>query len=430
MDTKEEYPACFDWPESHTEAVEYIQKAKKHILALVVLIIGSWILASLAFVNYPADATAIANSDRRMANRISVSGSGPWGSLEYLPIVIKPPLENVSDNIEQFSTGTVWRFPSVGMVELTQLLEDISLSAPLRTKLMSMVKIDISSRGTKIYPSREFVLGLSSKDRLNLYAALCDYMPNEDQQKQFVFRGSSPDKWFAGSIVSQEIRELVEPLIYQRRGFMYFADLRSIARTVTPRSERQNLVQTLGRDATFIVHLKLSKNSNVEEIVRYWGRGGREGEIRPIIESLMQNPAEREINIVHLLPPFARRRLYTYPEPSDPETRPRRDCNWTSANFFNETPDDKFREPAQVARRLLNDYRQIRTNLQLGDIAVILDEHNMSVHSAVYIADDVFFHRCGPGDSAAWTLARGEDLANYYPRSKKVSTRYFRRKDL
>ena len=332
--------------------------------------------------------------------------------------------------MEDLSGPVIWRFPNTGLVEFSSLLDRLSLPGPLAGQLMSLAQIDASSRGMVVRPSRELVMRLTRQSRGELYAALCGYMANEDQQKQFVFRGVSTDQWFDRASISPKTRELVEPLIYHRDGFMYFADLRSIAGSVTPRSELPELVKTLARDATVIVHLKLNADSDIESLVRYWGVGGRAGEIRPILESLITNDGERRLNIVHLLPPLARRKLYTYSDRLDSKTRPRRDCNWTVANFFNETPDDKFCDPRQVAQMLRNDCTEIRGDLQLGDIAVVLNANNMSIHSAVHIADDIFFHKCGPGASAPWTLARKEDLVNYYPRIGKVSLRYYRRKDL
>ncbi|MBC8372867.1 MAG: hypothetical protein H8E53_04680, partial [Planctomycetes bacterium] len=115
---------------------------------------------------------------------------------------------------------------------------------------------------------------------------------------------------------------------------------------------------------------------------------------------------------------------------SDSDIKQWRDCNWTAVNFFHEVPDDRFCNPGEVVNALRKDYYQINDKGHLGDIAIVLDSNNRSVHAGVYIADDIFFHRCGPGSSAPWTLARGKDLVNYYPRKQSVTIRYYRRKDL
>jgi hypothetical protein len=77
-------------------------------------------------------------------------------------------------------------------------------------------------------------------------------------------------------------------------------------------------------------------------LVRYWGRGGRERQVRPLLESLAQFRRGQSIDIVHLLPAFARRLLYTYPRPAHDGHDVLRDCHWSSLNFFADQPDDQL----------------------------------------------------------------------------------------
>ena len=404
--------------------------AKKWRLVVIACVIATGVLICiLAFQILPARREK-GNTDAPPGDDRPAPRDGPWGQLEYAPIVIAPPLEYAAETSDDFSTPVVWHFPGLGSKGLSSLFRRIGLPAALAAELESMSRSNASLGGMSIHPPAKFVLGLSRQSRLKLYAALCDYMQNGDQQKQFAFRGTSPNLWFSGSKVSPATRALVEPLIYQRRGFMYFADLRSIVDKLKSRNELLNLVKTLSREATFIVHLKVSAESDIESLIEYWGRGGRTGEIRPIIESLAQHGEDQVVDIMHLLPQLPRQLLYTYQSYSDADIRRRRDCHWTSINFFMDTPDDRFCDPKEVIAALRKDYRQIQGDLLLGDIALVLDANEMSVHSGVYIADDIFFHRCGPGASAAWTLALGEDLLNYYPRSQRCTIRYYRRKDL
>jgi len=211
---------------------------------------------------------------------------------------------------------------------------------------------------------------------------------------------------------------------------MYFGDFRTIGHLAS-RTERSNLLKTLMRNVTFLVHLKVSPDSDLEALVKYWGRGGRAHEVRPILEALVQKGSEQAINITHLLPALARRKLYTYPAHSglDIMDRPR-DCHWTSMNFFNEAPDDSFCDGRKVSRALQTNYYQIDGNLRLGDIVMLVSSRLKAVHSAVYIADDVFFHRCGPKSFEPWALTRRKDLEAYYPSHQKFKTYYYRHNSL
>ena len=429
MSTEEANPRPEGSSVSHAELVTTAHSTRKWVSVLAVFVIASWVLICILIFQHRAPAVANGAANASVATRPMVATAGPWGQLEYTPIVISPPLEYVLESEWDFSGRVVWHFPYLGSVGLSSLLKKIGLAAPLAAEMESMAKANVSLPGLSIYPSKEFVRGLSAEDRAKIYLALGDYSQNRDQRDQFLFRGSSPDQWFAGSMVSPETRKLVEPFIYRHGNFIYFADMRSITQAVPPGDQRLKLLKTLRRDATFLVYVKVSEKSDLETLVNYWGRGGRTQEVRPILESLMQRGGQ-SINIVHLLPPLARRRLYTYPARAAADGAIRHDCHWTSLNFFNDVPDDKFAGKDTLLPELNDNFYRIHGNFQLGDVAVLLDEKNASVHSATYIADDIFFHRCGSSSSSPWVLTKGEDLADYYPRSAKLHCFYYRRKNM
>ena len=369
----------------------------------------------------------MSNPVRGKPDDVSPSDSKIWGQLEYTPIVIAPPLEFVQDMPISFhSQDIAWHFLQRGPAELSNLFQTIDLSAPLRKKLVTMARPNESTGGMSIYPSRQFVLDLSPKDRSALYIAFYSNYLNIEQSNQFQFHGSSPDEWFAGSAVPPATRKLIEPLIYRHGEFMYFADIFCIEYPHL-QTERANLLQTLMRHPTFLAHLKVSPDSDLEALVKYWGRGDRAHEVRPILEALMQRGGEQAINITHLLPALARRKLYTYPGNSGLNRADRRrDCHWTSMNFFNEVPDDEFCEDKNVNRALMTDYYRIGGNLRLGDVIVLFTQQMKPVHSAVYIADDVFFHRCGSRSFEPWALTRRKHLESYYPSHQKFKIHYYR----
>ena len=397
---------------------------KRWAAAIAIILVASLIPCVVILRN------GISSSARGAPDDGPVSAPELWGRLEYTPIVIAPPLEFVQELPIDYSEAKAWHFPETGPVELSALLRALDLSVPLRDKLISMAEPNESIGGMSIYPPRQLVLNMCPEDRSVLYIALRDYRQNIEQQAPFRFRGSSPDEWFAGSAVSPATRKLVEPLIYRHGEFMYFGDLRTIGHPGS-RTERSNLLKTLMRDSTFLAHLKISPDSDLEALVKYWGRGGRAHEVRPILEALVQQGSEQTINIMHLLPALARRKLYTYPGRSDSGIVVRvRDCHWTSMNFFNEVPDDSFCDGKNVVAATKNNYYRIGGNLRLGDILVLLDSRKMAVHSAVYIADDVFFHRCGPQSSAPWALTRRKHLQDYYPSHHKYEVRYYRHNSL
>jgi hypothetical protein len=132
---------------------------------------------------------------------------------------------------------------------------------------------------------------------------------------------------------------------------------------------------------------------------------------------------------MHLLPPFARRRLYTYHAVSEEKSRSGRDCHWSALNFFSEQPDDRFCDVNEVNRVLDEDYYRVRRDFRLGDVVEFFDQRG-AMHSAVYLADDVLFTKNGRNSWHPWMLMKLDDMKYYYPRRRELQVEYYRRKDL
>ena len=185
----------------------------------------------------------------------------------------------------------------------------------------------------------------------------------------------------------------------------------------------------MSRETTLLVRLRIDKSSDIEELVNYWGRHGRAKDVRPVIESLANIEGGERINIVCLLPTFARQRLYLYPPPPEREPAAKRDCHWTAFNFFADQPDDRFCQEQEVVKTLEQDYYRVFGDLKLGDIALFSNEPGKVTHSAVYVADDIFYTKNGSLSTRPWMLMRLEDMKDYYPSHKPVDARFYRRKD-
>jgi len=385
------------------------------------------VVLAAAFVPWLVSHDGVSDSAHGKASPRPKPAIGKWGRLEYTPIVISPPLEFIRDTSPEFhSKPAAWSLPHTSRFELAEFFKQIKISPSLSRQLVSMAQADAKTGGMTIRPSRQFIFGVSPEDRAALYTALGAHKINGDQRTIFPFQGKSLDDWLAGTGVSAETIKLIEPLIYRRGYFMYFADLRVIG-YLHSRSDRLNLLRALPRVSTFLAHLKISADSDIDRLVKYWGRGGRENEVRPILEAMKRRGGRQSINITHLLPPLARRRLYTYPGRSDSDMKSKpRDCHWTTMNFFCDEPDDRFCDAGLLARELKANYYRIGGNLQLGDLILVVTPRGKMVHSAVYIADDMCFHRCGADSSVPWSLTRRKHLESYYPSLEKREVMYFR----
>jgi hypothetical protein len=198
--------------------------------------------------------------------------------------------------------------------------------------------------------------------------------------------------------------------------------------------ERVRFVKTLARRNTLLAKVRINEQTDVEKLVAYWGFDGRAKDLRPLIESLRRVPGGATLDVAHLLPPFARRRMYTYPVPTNDPRAGRRDGLWTALNFFNETPDDRFADPQVAINAISANYYPISGGAQLGDLMVLLTRTDQLIHCATYVADDVVFTKNGPAYLQPWMFQRLGDMVEYhsafYPPNEPLRVRIFRAKEL
>ena len=230
--------------------------------------------------------------------------------------------------------------------------------------------------------------------------------------------GKTTGEWFEGSMMSPATRQLVEPLVYQNGAFLHFADIESVRALIAAPLERQYLAKTLLRNSTVMVRLSVDAPEEVAGLAAYWGIGGRRTDIRPLLESVSAANDNRLVDIVHLLPVFARDHLYRYPKVQTVDlTRPLlANCLWSSLNFFEDQPDDRFLDVNFALNALRTEYYVVEHGFQLGDIVALVDDEGDLFHVAVYLADGLLFTKNGMSPVAPWTIMSLDHLKDFYGR--------------
>jgi len=413
------------------------QSLRWWLAVLTVLAVGSWVNFALHLLQggtyQPADpAVATAPACKKPPTPLGPHEivEGPWGRLEMVPITIAPPLECLWQASGNELYETAWFFPKTNKARLTTRLAELGLSEPLQAELLLRAKADPSIDGHTIRPSKELVLKLSPEDRAKLYVELHGYPENKAQSEAFRFCGTSSEPWFGDAPILPETKRLVESLIYRRGGFMFFADRRTIEPMLPSDQERLALIRALTRESTWMLNLKISAETDVDALVRYWGRGGRTEQLRPILEALTRLPGKQSLEVSRLLPPFARQRIFTYMPSSSLASAVVHDCHWSATNFFSQQPEERLGKGNTVFDIFAKDYYRIYGNPQFGDIVIYFDEHEGVIHSAVYIAADVVFTKNGHTCARPWMFLKAEDMKHYYPRTKGLRQTYFRRKGM
>jgi hypothetical protein len=408
--------------------------SRSWFVALIALVVLPWLVV-LAIYMWPRWPAPVARGTAATLDPIpspAAIGSGPWGDLFAMPIVISPPLEQVPSNwgpVEPLE----WRFPQSSPADVERLLEDAGVSDADATRLVRTAAADPRIAGLVVRPDPAFVWSLPSNVRGRLYGTLAQSPLNPRQHDAYRYAGSSVEEWLGASLISPDTLQLVKPLVYREGDFLFFADIDLVRPRIHDPEELQRLAKGLFRVSTMIVEVRVKSASEVDALSEYWGRGGRRTDIQPLLESIVGSGPHDQIDITHLLPPVARLNLYRYPKVTldDLQRSSLVNCLWTALNFFNPEPDDRMADLAAATTRLRRDYYLVQDRFQLGDIVALTDSQGNLFHVAVYLAANLVFTKNGMSPLSPWVIMPMERLKGYYIQyGESTGIQYYRRKDM
>ncbi len=387
------------------------------------------VLQGLGPASSPKRATASASITTRQQNQSpsTLATAEPMGAgFEYSSLPLHEPDELLTDTSRPLSSPR-WYFGNCSSEQLTALIDSLGLRAQDKAALLEPSRWQASGNGFYLTPPPALVLEMDAATRARLYSFLAAYPENSAQRNPFRFPLDGFTRWFARSDLGAEQYEVLRRLTYTNGETICFCDGSIVQRLFSTKDFRR-LVKALYGESTFLMRLRVTPQSDVEAIVNNWAKGRSASAIRPLVEALAKTSGVGSLPISYLLPPFARLRLYTYPNPAADPSAPREDCFWTAMNFFNEQPDPQFFDPEKVSRGLQSGYYQPQDEPAFGDVIVLADAHDKPVHMCVYLADDVVYTKNGMGTLHPWVLMKIPDLMNDYVAEAAVRIRVYRAK--
>lgn len=348
---------------------------------------------------------------------------GPWGELEYVRINIEPPDDFVTAD-ETPETRTCWFFAGHTRAQVEAVFAACALPPPVQAALRDTSQWTEEAGGVQVVPAAEAVLALPPDARAQLYSLLARDQRNDLQALPFVYRQGGLEDWLSRSGLESNTLALVKQLVYPRGSALCFSDLPLLNARIADPAERHHVVKTLSRTSTLLMKLRVRPESDVPALTAYWARGWHVKDVGPLLESLTRVPGSITVDVAHLLPPFARQRINSYPPPL-PAGQRAPDCYWTAFNFFNDTPDDRYFDDAIWRRELQERWAQT-AQPTYGDLLFLVRPDGVPIHAAVFIADDVFFTKNGANLRQPWKLMKLEDLLARYPTDVPLRVAYFR----
>jgi hypothetical protein len=419
---------------------KYVRLSPLRVFGVLALLVLPWVIVvSQSITQSPAARSAAApppavpqtspaSAPAPVATTNHVLPPGPWGELEYTPITLEPP----ADSVERFAaadTGT-WYFRDTTGEQLPGVLRSAGLTEAQVRAMVRACAPDPEGNGVTVRPDPDTLAAISYDARSALYTWLARD-PRNPQSEPFRHHiGGAP--WLADSGLPGRTVALLRTYFYRRGEWEAFSDISAVLPEIPEAEDRAKMFRALASQAALNVRLRVRPDSDLPALIEYWGRGHRERDIGPLLESLAKVPGGDTVGVSQLLPAFARARLNTFPPRVnlDGSVRGVFDCHWTSLNFWNAMPENRFTEPPIAAHEFETAYREVERPTQFGDVILLTNAAGQGIHSAVYIAGDVVFTKNGVSIAAPWIFMRLGDVVTYYEMDGAVKQVTYRRRDL
>lgn len=416
-----------DWLDKHARWRRVIRVAGWSVLLLPWALLAVLLIAALragtttAIVRHPIETL--------VAYQRVEHNQGPWGHLQIEPIIVEAPLAFFSPIVPPPAVRQ-WVFRDMALERIKATLERVGLPADDIQTLVRTARAEPAINGFVVEVPDAVQWNLPSATRAALYLELARSRDNMSAYANpCFFRGRDIDEWFANSQVPDAIVRQLRPLVYREDRTLFIADVPLILPRIESPIDRMRLLRALKRAAALSVKLRIEEEQDVADLIAYWGVNGRTARVESLLESSRHQPGGTLLDIVYLLPPFARTRLNTYINPTRSNDGVRRDCHWTSFNFFTAQPDDRFGGDVEAVMALAGTrFDPVSPPLQFGDVILLTLNDEVVIHSCNYIADNIVFTKNGSTASAPFVLDRLDDVLTLYRLCGPVAVQYMRHK--
>jgi len=353
---------------------------------------------------------------------------GPWGELSERDVELERPAEYLTEEVKD-PQPEVWTFHGMDAAGARSLLLTSGLDAAQTDKAFAAKPPVKEGPNTLWTPPEDFLFSLAPDIRSKLYDALAGKGVNLYLDYPYIFPKHTIDSIYADARLHPDDVALLKQLVYMNGRAHQLGDYQALLYKIPTPARRVVMAQALSRQTAVLAALVLQPDTDIDKIAAYWGNipNVRFTDIRPLFESVKALPKGGGVNLIYLLPPFARNRLYTYPLPPQPG-EPVMDCHWTTFNFSSVTPDNRFNDPDYAIKYINQYYYPIAAPSIYGDVLLLMNEKNEIKHSAMFLADDLVFTKNGNNYRQPWMIMHISDLLDTYPATPPMRAVYLRLK--
>jgi len=395
------------------------------VFSLALIFSASFVAYKLTASPHPklADSFAVDPNDRTRSLHV-----GPWGTLLTRDIELERPTEFLTEEVAR-PQPEKWRFNGLNTDGVRALLAKDGLAPDQIGSLLAAINVTMDAKGLVITPPGQFFESLDAVTRQKLYTGLAGLGVDVYLDFPYIFPGHKIDDIYADPRLHPEDLALLKKLVYVNGSASQLGDYEYLLNCIPTMDRRAAMTRVLSGQAAVFAALVIKPDTDIDKLAAYWGSvpNVRFTDMVPLMEALKQLPEGGNLSLFYLLPKFARDRLYTFPLPPQ-QGDPVMDCHWSTFNFGNEMPDNRFNDPSYTVDYLRKNFYQISAPSMYGDILLLMNDRQEIKHSAVYLADDLVFTKNGNNFRQPWMLMHIPDLLATYPSTPPMKAIYMRPK--
>jgi len=384
-------------------------------LALLTVFLLPWIL--LALHTHPHDQAAEtgikSNGPGQKADTNNEVREGPWGRLVLTPILITPVDQSLPAGWSR-PPPTSWLFAGQTESSLRAFLSGLSLFADEKADLLNRTKWKIDPSGIRVYPDSDTIVSLDETTRAKIYAQLALHKENPAHARPWSLKAADFETRLKSSGLTVATQALIKKVAYRAGNRIFVSDGPTVVSNINDEKEKIRVLRFLKSAETYMVKMEIHPADNPLGALGYWDNQQSVHDFRPILESVLNSADGGYLDLIHILPDFARDRLYTYPERDESAAEIRRDCHWSSLNFFATDPDDRFGQTEHVQQYVLENYYQSSEEPAYGDIIFFTTQAGETLHSATFLAANLTFTKNGDDPYQPWIIMDADDLEQLY----------------
>lgn len=360
--------------------------------------------------------------------------TGPWGELYSTPITISAPEELLPVQAIE-AAGVHWFFKGLDRRQLERFLNSAGVESSLAATLVASSREVPGTEIIEMQPSSQAVIAIPDAARKKIYQRLAR-TPENQFAFTYLHKDTVADR-IREDALSEKTISLFRKLSVEHEGYLVFGGMAALLAETPDLQEKIRFLKSLTRQHTMLLRLKVTKGTDVAALTKYWGKGPYAPQVRSILDALHEVPGGTFCSLLTILPPLPTAQAYNYPITLNQHSGSvllNFDCHWTSLSFFHDSATTHPDDPAYLGKEIAENYALIADSPRFGDVLIMTLPGGEVIHSAVFIADDIFFTKNGSTAIYPWMFARLPDLLKQYsfraPDGQQLVLQYFRNKSL